>query len=413
MLAHGCHFPRSGMFRRRLHTLMHPFTLGFRDRNLEGAFASWSLPRTLDQGRVALLIGGLIYIMVGVLDPLFVPPEHQADVWAIRLATGWVPPFLLLLSYTRWFVRGCYSWLALNGLVAGLGLIAMIRCLPLESVAYYYPSLVLITFYIYNFSATRFLHAFCVDAILVATYAIVLSQFSGMPPHVLASQAFFIVSASLVGGAAGFMAEYQRRLLFLQKRELEAERQMHLERSMHDRLTGLPNRELLYDRISQALTMALREGTHNAGYFIDLDGFKQINDTYGHEVGDRVLKLVAQRLREVVRETDTVSRLAGDEFFVLARSLEGAAEARRLAVKMLSIITRVSPDLPPCLDLSASVGICLFPYPGVSVAGVIDHADQAMYDAKRLGKACYAISGESISRVPGHFPHKAESSPEA
>lgn len=392
---------------------MHPFTLGFLDRNLERAFTSWTLPRTLDQGRMALLIGGLIYIMVGALDPFFVPAAHQAEIWAIRLGTGWIPPALFLLSHTIWFASVCHSLLALNSLVVGLGLIAMITCLPLESVAYYYPGLVLITFHTYNFSATRFLHAFCVNIVLVFAYLMFVGS-AGMPLHVLASQIFFIISASLIGGAAGFMTEYQRRLLFLQKCEIEADRQMHLERSMHDRLTGLPNRELLYDRISQALTIAQREGTHNAGYFIDLDGFKQINDTYGHEVGDRVLKLVGQRLREVVREADTVSRLAGDEFFVLARNLESSVESRRLAVKMLGCITRSSPELPPRLQLSASVGICMFPYPGASVAGVIDHADQAMYDAKRLGKACYAVAGEAPGSGPGYFPYVADpSSPEA
>lgn len=380
----------------RYNTLMHPFTLGFRDRSLERAFVSWSLPRTLDQGRVALFIGGLIYLLMGCLDNLFVPVEHQTEVWAIRLGTGWVPPFLLLLSYTRFFPKACHVLLASNGLVGGLGLIAMISFLPRESISYYYPSLILITFYVYNFSGTRFVHAFLTDLILIASYNIVLGMWHGVPLHILASQDFFIISANLIGGAAGFMAEYQRRLLFLQKRDLEAERQLHLDRSMHDRLTGLPNRELLYDRISQALTFSLREGTHNAGYFIDLDGFKQINDCYGHEAGDRVLKWAAQRLREVVRDADTVSRLAGDEFFVLARGLESAGEARRLAVKMLASLARASPDLPEGLNLSASVGVCLFPYPGVSVAGVIDQADQAMYEAKRLGKSCYAMAGEQV-----------------
>ncbi|MET1490078.1 GGDEF domain-containing protein [Uliginosibacterium paludis] len=382
-------------------SLMHPFTLGFRDRNLERAFVAWNLPRTLDQGRVALFIGGLIYLMMGCLDNLFVPVERQQDVWAIRLGTGWVPPFLLLLSYSRCFGRACHVLLASNGLVGGLGLVAMISVLPRESAAYYYPSLILITFYIYNFSGTRFIHAFCADLALIASYNFALGHLGGMPVHVLASQDFFIVSANLIGGAAGYMAEYQRRMLFLQKRDIEAERQLHLDRSMHDRLTGLPNRELLYDRISQALSFALREGTHNAGYFIDLDGFKQINDRFGHEVGDRVLKLVAQRLREVVREADTVSRLAGDEFFVLARGLESVGEARRLAVKMLASLSRSAPDLPDGLRLSASVGVCLFPWPGVSVAGIIDQADQAMYEAKRLGKSCYAIAGEPVDGGQG------------
>lgn len=380
-----------------LNRAMHPFHLGFSDRALEQAYLLHAFPRTLLQGRAALIVGGLVYLLMGGLDQWFVPPEHQAEVWAIRLGTGWVPPAILLLTYTRWFARYCHLLLALNGLVGGLGLIAMIRLLPLDAVAYYYPSLVLITFYTYNFSGTRFIHAFCVDLCLLLTYNLLLGGIDGVPSHVLASQDFFIISANLIGGGAGYLAELQRRLLFLQKRELERERALHLERSLHDRLTGLPNRELLYDRISQALSLAQREGVQNAAYFIDLDGFKQINDSFGHELGDRVLKIVAQRLREVVRGADTVSRLAGDEFFVLARGIEGGAEARRLAVKMLGRLQQPCPELPPRIRLSASIGICLFPFEGASVAGVIDTADQAMYQAKRAGKGCYAMAGEALT----------------
>lgn len=369
---------------------LHPFHLGFRDGRLEREYLAHAYPRTVLQGRLAMAVGAIVYLVMGFLDQWFVPTWNQGAVWAIRLGTVWVPFALIALSYTRHFERYCHFWLMLSGFVGGMGLIGMMSFLPLESVAYYYPSLVLITFFTYNFTGTRFIHAFCADLILIVTYNLSMGA-SGIPVHALASQDFFIISANLIGGAAGYLAEYQRRMLYLQERELQAERALHLERSLHDPLTGLPNRSLLYDRISQALSLAQRDGSCNAGFFVDLDDFKQINDSLGHEAGDRVLKAVAQRLREVVRETDTVSRLAGDEFFVLARGVSDEAEACRLAEEMLINLQRAVPGLPAPLRLSASLGICLFPYPGASVAGVIDVADQAMYRAKRAGKSGYAV----------------------
>ncbi|MBS1210252.1 MAG: hypothetical protein H6R19_2650 [Proteobacteria bacterium] len=372
----------------------HPIHLGFCDPDLEQAYLTNALPRTQIQGRLALAVGGLIYVLMGLLDHWFVPPEHQAQMWAIRLGTVWITPVIFALTYTHCFVAYGHLMLVINGLVGGLGVIAMIHLLPLEAVSYYYPGLMLVTFYTYNFSGARFIHAFCVDLILITVYNLTLLGMQEVPSFILISHDFFIISANLMGGTVSYLGELQRRKLFLQERALEKERQLHLQRSLHDPLTGLPNRSLLYDRISQALSLSQREGVGNAAYFIDLDGFKQINDELGHEFGDRVLKTVAQRLREVVRETDTVSRLAGDEFFVLARGLEDAEEARQLARKMLARIGQKMPGMPGHLALSASIGVCLFPYPSASVAGIIDLADQAMYRAKRSGKSAFALVGE-------------------
>lgn len=264
--------------------------------------------------------------------------------------------------------------------------------LPLESSPYYYPMMVLVTFYTYNFIGTRFIFALCVDLFLLAVYNGLFGNLVDYPIHILFSHDFFIISANLIGGSAGYLAERQHRVLFLRERELDEERQFHLARSLHDGLTGLPNRELLYDRITQAMSEAQREGSIHCGFFLDLDGFKEINDTLTHEVGDHVLRQVAQRLILAVRSIDTVARIGGDEFFVLALNIGSEENACNLAKKLLDQLTMPMSGIPDDMTLSASIGICLFPYEGITVSDLIHKADEAMYQVKSSGKGDYVLA---------------------
>jgi diguanylate cyclase (GGDEF)-like protein len=211
------------------------------------------------------------------------------------------------------------------------------------------------------------------------------------PEPILLSQNFFMISANLIGGAAGYLSEYQRRQLFLREQQLDLERQLHLERSLHDRLTGLPNRDLLNDRIHQALALARRDLARHAGFFVDLDGFKNLNDQLGHENGDVALREVARRLAASMRETDTISRLGGDEFFLLVQDIGSCDSAAHFAEKIITLIEEPIPGLPVDTKLSASIGICLFPQLGfvATPEAIIHCADLAMYRAKAAGKGCY------------------------
>lgn len=375
---------------------MHPLTLGFRDRGLEGNYLAASLGRERIQGRTAMIVGTLVYLLYGLLDPWVVPESHRALIWTIRLTALTVPLTVYLLSYTPLFVRYRHLLLASVGLAAGVGLITMLATLSVKSAANFYPGLVLATFYTYNFIGTRFIYALCVDLSLLLAYNIIFGGFQHYPAWVLASHDFFIISANLIGGIAGYLSEWQRRLLFLRERELDSERHLQQVRALHDPLTGLPNRELLYDRLESALAQAQRAGDIFSAMFIDLDGFKDVNDTLGHETGDHVLRTVARRLRETVRESDTVARLGGDEFFVIARGIGTEAGAQGLCHKLIDAIREPYPELPPTLQLSASVGICIFPYPGMTVKNILRRADQAMYRAKLGGKnACVMASIEA------------------
>ncbi|MGB4913041.1 MAG: diguanylate cyclase [Candidatus Dechloromonas phosphoritropha] len=376
-------------------TQLHPLTLSFRNPEVERAFAANLLSRLRVQGRAAILVGTLIYLMSGFLDSWLVPPEHQVAVWVFRLSALTYAGLVFLLTFRPAFERFNRLPLGSTGLVVAGSLIGILYFLPLEATPYFYPCLILSTFYTYNFIGTRFIYALVIDIVVVISYNLILGGLREFPVPMLLSHNFFIISANLIGGGAGYLAEYQRRQLFIREAELDQERQHHLERSLHDRLTGLPNRELLEDRIAQLLARARRDSATHAGLFIDLDGFKPINDQLGHDRGDNVLRLIARRLQAAVRQTDTVSRLGGDEFFVLAHDVDSPARAGQLAEKLLACIAEPFVELPEASGLGASIGICIFSGGARSSENpeqIIRAADQAMYEAKGGGKHRHAFA---------------------
>jgi len=165
--------------------------------------------------------------------------------------------------------------------------------------------------------------------------------------------------------------------------------------SQRDALTDTPNRALMLDRLESAIAMARRRGTRVAVLFLDLDDFKQINDTLGHAVGDAVLQLVARRLESVVRDSDTVSRHSGDEFLVLLAEVAQPADAVLTASKLLSALAEPSQVGDHVLHLSASLGVALYPEDGDDAATLIGRADAAMYRTKREGHGRSELHSEA------------------
>lgn len=154
----------------------------------------------------------------------------------------------------------------------------------------------------------------------------------------------------------------------------------------YDGLTGLPNRMLLQDRVEQAIAGADRLQQKFALLFIDLDGFKTINDEAGHAVGDEVLKIVGQRLLAVIRGMDTAARLGGDEFVIILTDIGNAGNAARVAQKVIDSLSQPCPVGDLSLPLSASIGVSLYPSGERSADELLRSADEAMYQAKRSGK---------------------------
>jgi diguanylate cyclase (GGDEF)-like protein/PAS domain S-box-containing protein len=159
--------------------------------------------------------------------------------------------------------------------------------------------------------------------------------------------------------------------------------------AQHDVLTHLPNRVLFNDRLAQALALAERQGKQLAVMFVDLDYFKKINDSLGHEVGDKLLQSVAGRLIACVRRTDTVSRLGGDEFAVLLSQVEQAEDAAFSARKILRSLAAPYVIDNKSLDISASVGGSAYPSDGRDAETLLNKADTAMYEAKQRGRNNY------------------------
>lgn len=167
-------------------------------------------------------------------------------------------------------------------------------------------------------------------------------------------------------------------------------REEHLEhQALHDPLTALPNRLLLEDRFTLALAQAKRSKRYLALVFLDLDGFKEANDRFGHATGDQVLILLAKRLQDVLRSSDTVSRFGGDEFVCLLNDLEATTDATALADKILN--EAAGPYLidGQTLELSVSIGLGVFPEDGGDFDTLLQFADAAMYRAKAQGKNRY------------------------
>jgi len=157
----------------------------------------------------------------------------------------------------------------------------------------------------------------------------------------------------------------------------------------HDFLTGLPNRLLLNDRVSQAIALGQRHSYQVAVLFLDLDGFKHINDSLGHAIGDKLLQSISERLVECIRAVDTVSRQGGDEFVMLLPAVENAQDAALAARRMLEAISEAHSIDNHELHVTASIGISVYPEDGLDVETLIQNADTAMYQAKENGRQSY------------------------
>ncbi|MCQ6258456.1 diguanylate cyclase domain-containing protein [Pseudomonas sp. Q11] len=161
--------------------------------------------------------------------------------------------------------------------------------------------------------------------------------------------------------------------------------------AQYDQLTQVPNRELLRERFKAALATARAASGRMALLYIDLDRFKQINDTYGHAVGDMLLQAVASRLQGCVRDTDTVARIGGDEFVVLLHSVQALEDAHRVQEKIRHALTQPLRLDGHCLSIEPSIGVACFPEHGAEDVALFRHADEAMYAAKRQNHKAFGI----------------------
>ena len=227
-----------------------------------------------------------------------------------------------------------------------------------------------------------------------------------LPVLALTAQPSFKIAA-LEAGARDFISkpfdlmEVHKRIhnmleVRLLYKELAQYSKQQQELALHDPLTGLPNRRLLEDRIEHTLQQSARQRGKSAILYLDLDGFKAINDSYGHGYGDDILKMVATRLVGASRKEDTVARIGGDEFVIVLGNLAGKGDAREPAAKLIEVISEPYFINDLTLRLSTSIGIAIYPDDASTVESLLGAADTALYEAKRAGKNRFCCSPHEV-----------------
>lgn len=198
------------------------------------------------------------------------------------------------------------------------------------------------------------------------------------------------LSISAVENEQGQVQHYVAIFSDITRQVSHEEHMEHL--AYHDALTDLPNRVLLTDRLQQAMIHARRQDRQLAVVYMDLDGFKEINDTHGHEAGDHLLVSISSRLHTILREGDTIARLGGDEFVVLLKDITGGSDCSNLLKRMLKIAAQPVHYGEILLQVSASLGVTVYPQQNdIDADQLLHQADKAMYQAKLAGKNCYKL----------------------
>lgn len=193
-------------------------------------------------------------------------------------------------------------------------------------------------------------------------------------------------------GNENIIGGFQARFIWNLLTRLKQTNEQITELAHHDSLTTLPNRILFYDRLNQAITRARRDKVSIAVLYLDLDGFKLVNDMLGHDAGDELLRVAAKRIVACVRDSDTVARIGGDEFTVILSNMRTPADKDRVAKKIIGAIAHpFMINGKNCL-VSASIGLSLYPNHGETAEQLVKIADAAMYLAKRSGKNCYRFA---------------------
>jgi diguanylate cyclase (GGDEF)-like protein/PAS domain S-box-containing protein len=191
--------------------------------------------------------------------------------------------------------------------------------------------------------------------------------------------------------------EITHHVAFFSDISLQKEGHAQMQRLAHyDSLTGLGNRLLMRDRLTQAITTAKRLKHYVAVLFIDLDGFKQVNDCFGHKAGDRLLVMAANRMADVVRLDDMLFRQGGDEFVVILSDIKHPGSVALVANRLIREISKPYKLLEHQAKIGASIGIAMYPVDGVEIEILLDSADAAMYTAKKTGRGRFCCGDASL-----------------
>ncbi|HOC41712.1 MAG TPA: GGDEF domain-containing protein [Thermoanaerobaculales bacterium] len=381
--------------------------LHFRDREIERDFRARDNLASVRPARFCYLSGSALWAGFGLVDVL-VASEHLQALWAIRFGIG-LPTLALALiaTYVTSLQKGLKTIGFLVTIICGSSIIAMVAVLDAPASDLYYVGLILVLFYSYILAQLSFLQAAISGSFLFLFYEIILfNKSSNM--DVLVNNTSFVISTIYIGLFACRTLETHRRTDYARRRTIaDVNRRLseltvqlsHL--SSHDDLTGLLNRRRLQTAFTEATNRieVLREAT--AVMLIDVDDFKQVNDQYGHDVGDEVLEQVGDAIRRNVRAEDTAFRYGGDEFLILlpGRSAVGsAATATRIAAAFREWAGAAA--MPAGTGVGVSIGVTEVVSSLDTLRYVMQLADAAMYEAKRRGKGRIVIQPRSRDAAP-------------
>lgn len=374
--------------------LRGPVGLRFRDDAVEEQFRATYQLKTLSAMRFALAAGIGMYAIFGALDARIIAAADLPRVYVIRYAV--VIPILslgLALLFRPIGRRNSIYITATAGAVAGVGLVGIVGSAAAGSKLAYYAGFLLIDMFVYTVMQLPFICATVVGWGVMLLY-LADALIRGVPADTLVWQGFFLTSGNLAGMVGAWFIERLRRRDFAAQLVLARDRAtlVHLADELEkiaqrDPLTGLFNRRHLEAQLHRMVQLHKRYGVESSVILVDLDDFKDINDTYGHPVGDTVLVACAAAIRDCIRATDMAFRYGGDEFLVLApeTAIEVAVpigERLRQAFSKLDV-----PDLNGALAVSCSVGISTVRTEDGVATDVLSAVDAALYRAKHAGKA--------------------------
>ena len=261
--------------------------------------------------------------------------------------------------------------------------------------------LVVLSFGAFRFSTREFLTA---AGVVLAAYAGVINLLMWLKPETVdvwreafqwLTLAFILPCFALIGGRLSDLRQRVRRT----NNELSSALALIQRMATHDTLTALPNRALFNETLAHSIARAARQGGSLAIFFLDMDRFKNINDTLGHGVGDRVLQEASRRLAGAVRPSDLIARLGGDEFVLLVEDFSDAADLAEIAGKILECFRPTFVVDGQELGLSASIGVCTYPLDGADSQALLSNADIAMYRAKEQGRNRYCFYAVEFNQL--------------
>ena len=369
----------------------------FRDIAFEKEFSAYRLSTLQQEVRAGSIVAALSWLLVAFMEPMNTPQSAWLSILIASIAGIGSLASVYWATYLKIF-KTHHQLIVMAGVIATmLAICIKIKFYPDFPITHYFPVLMIITMWMFSISGLSFIYGIvCGQVFYLFVYLTLLIDEKTSNVDFITCIYYMLVSY-FMGAVISYHKDVQSRKIFLAHKELEQEKLHHQHKSIHDPLTKLPNRELLENRLGQAISLASRTGVSCAGLFIDLDNFKSINDEYGHLMGDLYLKQVAIRLKEITRGSDTVARISGDEFFILMLDIKNEEAALSLAKKIQENMQGqfLLSDQFKLKGRGASVGICMFPYTNCKPQDIISRADQAMYQVKLLGKNLGANPGTS------------------